>query len=107
MSLIPHTAITVKRTLKGTNIGGVKAEGVSSDFTITGSLQPPSSRDIQMLPEGSHYTTLYKIYSKNYVPQDSSHETDVFLIDGKELRTIVYKDWRNNIINHKSILVGA
>lgn len=107
MSLIPKKTIQVKRSPKSINVGGVIVRGVPVTFNITASVQPLNSRDIKMLPEGSRYTSMFKLFSFDYQIQKGSQETDEFFVNGTWCRMVVFDDWANGIINHKKLIVGS
>ena len=87
-------------------VGGIASPGVVQNIPFHFSLQPLNSMDVKMLPQGSHFTSTYKMYSYDYAPEENSFESDEFMIGGKPYRMINEGNWKNNIINHNKILVG-
>jgi hypothetical protein len=95
----------VKRKSSGSISDGKFTDGAISDISITASVQPLKSQDIQQLPEGRRNSKLYYVFTSTALNTVGTANPDSIVIDG-EIYEVDKKDsWQNGVINHYKYLV--
>lgn len=78
-----------------TNVGGVMVEGTPTPISIQGSVQPSSSKDLQLLPEGRRVNKSYTVYTG-----DEMRENWRLTIYGDSYTCIAAEVWQNGVLPH-------
>jgi hypothetical protein len=86
-----------------TNVGGVLVEGAPTPIAIMGSIQPSSSRDLELLPEGRRVNKSYTVYTR-----DEIKEGYRLTIYGDSYTCMATEVWQNGVLPHyKAIMQGT
>src|SRR6056297_1476148 len=89
---------TLRRVSAGSyDASGVWREGVVSETTISGSMQPASQRDLEELPEGRRISEGMKLYTAAPLFTALSSEeknADIIAYDGKEYEVVSVRNWK-------------
>lgn len=78
-----------------TNVGGVMQPGMPTPLEVKASVQPSSTNDLKMLPEGRRVYESYTVMTK-----DEIKEQYRLTIYGDLYECISAKVWKNGIISH-------
>lgn len=89
---------------------GMYVPGKDQSFTIKGSIQPVSGREMQFLPDGMRAREVYKFYTDTklaVVSEDKSKAADRLVIDGKKFEVVTVEDWSRhlNLTHYKCMIV--
>jgi hypothetical protein len=102
MATLFGRTVTVRRRT-GSYVKGVWTEGATSSFTIRGTAQPMSSREIESLNVGRKDTGKIKIYSDTQLvvsEEGATNAGDFIAFGGKEWEIIAELTNQNALINH-------
>ena len=91
-------AVTVRRTSTGLYTDGIYNKGSSSTFKTICSVQQPTPKELQSLPQGERTKDILKFISKKKIRTGSAKEgisADVVLHKGKEYKIISSADWED------------
>jgi hypothetical protein len=83
-------------------------EGTPSAFSITGSIQPTTGKDLDAIPENRRSSAAYKIYtaSELQIADTGDENSDELTIFGRQYEVIAKLPWRNNLLNHYKYIVS-
>ena len=100
--MIPRHTFSVKRYLAGTLNKGRYAESAESTFNITASKQPPTGKEMLLMPEGRRETETYILYTDTKLNPaiQGGANADRVIIDGDDFEVLKCETWQNDIINH-------
>jgi len=109
MGLIPRQSLTVTRYTGGSKVNGKWVEGTPSTFSINTSIQPLTSKELELLPEGRRSSgESYKLYtdSSPILRTVSDDENpDRVSISSQDFEVFSIERWENSIINHIKYIV--
>lgn len=77
------------------NVGGIITETDPTAIVILGSIQPASSRDLELLPEGRRVNKTYTVFTKDLIKENWR-----LTIYGDEYTCIAAEVWQNGVIPH-------
>lgn len=102
--------ITVTRAGTGSYVGGIWQDGAPiPPFTLQASVQPVTSNDVQMLPEGQRQREAYAVFTADAlkIADDNAKTTaDVVTVFGRAFETVHSEAWQNKLIpHHKAVIV--
>jgi len=100
--MIPRHTFNVKRYLPGTYNKGRYVEGSEALFSISASKQPPTGKEMLLMPEGRRESETYILYTDvklNPAIQGGAN-ADRVVIDGEDFEVLKCETWQNDIINH-------
>ena len=99
---------TIIRTTAGSWVLGVWTPGAEqAPFTIQGSWQPASQEDLEILPQGTTRTGVFKLITDAALVCAMEGDTaisDQIEQDGSRYRVTAVIPWANNIINSNQYL---
>lgn len=108
MSRLGDRDLVRRRFVAGTFTAGRHTGGSSTDTTFTGSLQPLSGRDREVLPEGTRITDSRKIYvDPGTLRTDNQYTGDAadhVIIDGDAF-VVVHVDEPHPLILHDRVYI--
>jgi len=78
-----------------TNVGGVMQPGTPTALEVKASVQPSSSNDLQMLPEGRRVYKSFTLYSRQEIKEQYR-----LTIYGDLYECVHAEPWKNGIIPH-------
>jgi len=100
--MIPRHTFSVKRVIPGTYAKGRYVEGAETSFNITASKQPPTGKEMLLMPEGRRETETYILYTDTKLNPaiQGGANADRVVIDGDDFEVLKCETWQNDIINH-------
>ena len=107
-SAIFRKPVTVKRRTQGAYVDGFWVEGTESTVMIRASVQPASSADLNLLPEGKTLGGVYKIFTNDTLivaTEGTDQNGDRLVIGGSDYEVTTTLIWDNGIIPHNEYLV--
>ena len=107
-SAIFRKPVTVKRLTPGAYVNGFWVEGTESTVTIRASIQPASSADLKLLPEGKTLGGVYKVFTNEALTvaiEGTNQNGDRLTIGGSDYEVTTPIIWDNGIIPHNEYLV--
>lgn len=99
--------LTVKRPASGSYVNGLwVADAADSSVSITGSVQPATTEDMQSLPENRRQLGAYRVYSDTQFQSllENEKNPDIIVIDGEDYEVARVWPWKNGLINHYKAL---
>jgi hypothetical protein len=88
---------TVTRMAADSYVDGLKVDGSTSTFTIRAGVQPATSQEIQMLPEGARTEETLTVYTSTALKtggEGAATERDRISIDGGVWDVKAVQTWR-------------
>ncbi len=94
----PHftRCFTVKRPTPGSfDAGGIWVPGPYDDLPFTGSVQPATPKQMELLPSGTNIANTIGVWTGEELVCDDSQSlnSDVVFVDGKSYRVTKLLDW--------------
>lgn len=78
-----------------TNVGGVMQAGTPTALEVRASVQPSSSGDLQMLPEGRRVYKSFTLFSRNEIKEQYR-----LTIYGDPFECVHAEPWKNGLLPH-------
>ncbi len=101
-------SMTLRRKIAGSyDSSGKYIEGSYSDIIITGSIQPASQRDLEMLAEGRRISEGMKLYTTTDLKTASPStgvNADIIIYRGREFEVVAVRNWYQTTEFYKAIL---
>jgi hypothetical protein len=87
---------------------GRPTPATETQFTIVGSIQPTTGKDLEAVPENRRDSALYKIYttSELVIATTGRQNSDRLSLFGEDYEVISKLPWQNSLINHFKYIVG-
>ena len=96
---------TVTRQAAGSYVAGDWTPGATSNFNVSGDLQPLSGADLKILPEAFHTEEVQKMYlSTELFSARAGKEADQIAIDGAQWKVINVRKYTTLTGNFKVML---
>ena len=90
-----NQTVRLSRPVLGEYVGGVWKDYPPMQFNIQSSVQPASSSDLKLLPEGRRLDARYTLYSTQKI-----QEQDEVLLFGQWYEILHVSVWQNKILPH-------
>jgi hypothetical protein len=97
--------LTAYRYSEGQYVDGIWQEGTETERTISASVQPTSTDDIELLPAGREQARNYTLITEDDLRGLTSANPDQVDIDGERYEVSAIQVWANSIIPHKRAIV--
>lgn len=109
--MIPRKSLTATRfTAAGTyDSEGKYIEGADGTINFTASVQPATTREMELLPEGRRTKSMFKLYSDTKLltaTEDGGTNADIVDIEGEEYEVLSVASWQNRVRSHYKIIIG-
>lgn len=109
MSFFKKPLILTRREV-GSFVDGIFEQGASSQITIHASVQPISSQDRAVLPEGIRENSRYVLFTSDSVRssnKDTKLPPDEIEIDDRQYTVLLVESWANGLIEHRRVVAGV
>ena len=110
MSLFNTVSMILQHNSEGYYNKGVWVDGSKIEIPFTGTFQPASGKELEILPEGKRSKSIYKIFANlnnNFTSFDDLKqlEADNIIYDGMIYQVIKVEKWNNGLIPHWEFFV--
>lgn len=99
--MIPRKLLTITRAGTGSYTNGLWVDGAPVVFTLRGSVQPATAKQMLSLPEGRRQSSAYMIYTSTLLRTvEGGRQPDRLTIGGAVYEVVNVAEWQNQVISH-------
>ena len=104
MAILGAQAFTAKRRAAGSWTSGVYTQGAETQYTVRGSLQPATAKELELLPEGARADTRWMLFCDAH--QQLLDTGDRVVVSGADCLVLARQDWTLHGPAHRAYALG-